>query len=426
MEKGKLHIAIFTDSYRPSINGITTSIDHLSVRLAERGHRITIISPTIDDEVHTLHERITLISVPSLPANYYEDFRWSSLRTSRLLEKLKEAEVDLVHFMTPVFTCYLGIKIARKLDLPLVGTYHTLIADPTYYEQLLKSIIRATPESVWYYTNLYYNAADLVTAPTQNMVNLMEKNGVTAEMVAISNGIDPSVFDNSRAGEIKEKYALGDKVVLYVGRVSIEKNINILIDAFHRVWEELPEAQLLIVGDGPKRKEIEKYAHKKASASHIIFTGMIPHEELVKSGIFGAARLFATASETETQGITLLEALHNGLPCVGVDALGVSETIVPGKTGFLVPPRSFDSMTESILAILRDDELHSRMSAEAREWVQMHYIEAIISRWEGIYTDLVARYRAGEIERKDYLHIKQILTTVKRFKIGMPLIKHHT
>ncbi|MBN2626835.1 MAG: glycosyltransferase [Spirochaetales bacterium] len=424
MEKRKLHIAIFTDSYRPSINGITTSIDHLSVRLAERGHKITIISPTITDEVHTLHDNISLMTVPSLPASYYEEFRWSSLRTSRLREKLREAEVDLIHFMTPIFTCYLGIKIARRLDLPLVGTYHTLIADPAYYEQLLNSIVRATPESVWYYTNLYYNAADLVTAPTQNMVNLLEKNGCTTEKIALSNGIDPSVFDNSRSYEIKKKYGLGDKVVLYVGRVSLEKNINVLIDAFDKANEALPDSQLLIVGDGPKRKEIEKYANRKSSASRIIFTGMIPHEELVKSGIFGAARLFATASETETQGITLLEALHNGLPCVGADALGVSETIIHDKTGYLVPPRDVHAMTESLLKILQDEELQDRFSLEARHWVKQHYIDAIIDRWESIYIDLVSRYRSGDIERKDYLHIKQIFSTAKQFKIGLPPVKH--
>ncbi len=421
MNNRSLHIAIFTDSYRPSVNGITTSIDHLTVRLAERGHRFTILSPTITPELQSLHKNITLMNVPSLPASYYEEFRWSTLRTTKIQEKLEGTGIDLIHFMTPVFTCYLGIKIARKLNVPLVGTYHTLIADPNYYEQLFNGVVRATPESVWYYTNLYYNAADLVTAPTQNMINLLEEHGCTTEKIALSNGIDPSQFDNSRSEEIKTRYGLGDKTVLYVGRVSKEKNINILIDAFEKVYEALPEAQLLIVGDGPKRKEIEKYASRKKAASRIIFTGMIPHEELIKSGIFGACRLFATASETETQGITLLEALHCGLPCVGADALGVSETIMHSRTGFLVPPRSIDIMAQSMLEILKDSKLQKKMSEEAREWIKIHYIDTIISRWEEIYVDLIDRYEAGEIEKKDYLHIKKILSTVKGFKLDFHL-----
>jgi 1,2-diacylglycerol 3-alpha-glucosyltransferase len=424
MNKQKLHIAIFTDSYRPSINGITTSIDHLSVRLAQRGHRFTIISPTLTADEKPLHENITHISVPSIPAAYYEDFHWSTLRVKKIMKKLEGSGVDLMHFMTPIFTSYLGIKIARKLDIPVVGTYHTLIADPTYYEQLLNKLVRATPESVWYYTNLYYNSADLVTAPTQNMVDLMNKNDCTTKSVAISNGIDPTIFDNSHWQEVREKYKLGEKTVLYVGRVSIEKNINVLIDAFDKVNESIPESQLLIVGDGPKRKEIEKYASRKKSASQIIFTGMIPHKELVTSGIFKACRLFATASETETQGITLLEALHCGLPCVGADALGISETISHNKTGFLIPPHSTEEMTKRIIQLLEDDELQSRMSAEAQIWVKDHYIDSIIDRWEGIYLDLHQRYNAGEIEKKDYLHIKKIMSTVKGFKVEFPFKKN--
>ncbi|MDC7223499.1 MAG: glycosyltransferase [Spirochaetales bacterium] len=424
MDKRKLHIDIFTDSYRPSINGVTTSIDHLTVRLAQRGHRFTIISPTLTDQEKPLHKNISHISVPSVPAAYYEDFHWSTLRITKIMEKLKGDEVDIVHFMTPIFTSYLGIKIARKLDIPVVGTYHTLIADPTYYEQLLNSIIRTTSDTVWYYTNLYYNAADLVTAPTQNMVDLLEEHGCTTDKIALSNGIDPTLFDNSRSGEVKKKYGLGDNTILYVGRVSTEKNINTLIDAFDRANETIPDAQLLIVGDGPKRKDIEEYASRKKSASRIIFTGMIPHEELVTSGIFGACRLFATFSETETQGITLLEALHCGLPCIGADALGVSETITHEKTGFLIPPRSVEAMSERMIQLLQDHELRQRMSEEAKIWVKDHYIDAIISRWESIYIDLDERYRAGEIEKKDYLHIKKIFTTVKGFKVELPLLKN--
>lgn len=423
MKKGKFHIAIFTDTYRPQVNGVITSIDHLSQRLTERGHSITILSPTITDQVTPPCEGVSLINVPSIPASYYDDFRWSTLRTTKIMDKLAGAEVDLVHFMTPVFTCYLGIKIARKLGVPVVGTYHTLIADPTYYEQLLKRIIKATPESVWYYTNLYYDKADLVTAPTQNMADLLKQNHCVSETIALSNGIDPSVFDNSRSEEVKEKYGLSDKTVLYVGRVSEEKNMSILIDAFDRAHEQVPEAKLLIVGDGPKRRDIEKYANGKRAASAITFTGMIPHDELVKSGIFGACRFFATASETETQGITLLEALHNGLPCLGADALGVSETISHGETGYLVPRRNTEEMAQRMVELLTQDELVASMGAAAKEWVKPHYIKSIISRWESIYLDLIDRNNRGELEKKDYLHIKEILTTVRRFKIEIPFLK---
>jgi 1,2-diacylglycerol 3-alpha-glucosyltransferase len=423
MKSSYIHIAIFTDTYRPSINGITTSIDHLSLRMAERGHRISIISPTINDSLTSLHSNITLIHVPSVPASYYDDFRWSSLRTSKLLERLRKAEIDIVHFMTPIATSYVGIKIARKLGIPVVGTYHTLIADPTYYEQMLKHFIRATPESVWYYTNLYYNAADLVTAPTQNMVDLLEEHDCTTEKLAISNGIDPSIFNNDKKNDIKQRYKLGDKTILYVGRVSIEKNINILIDAFDAAALECPDAQLLIVGDGPKRHEIEKYASKKSSSGRIQFTGMIPHEELVKSGIYGACRLFATASETETQGITLLEALHNGLPCIGADSLGVSETIEHEKTGLLVKPGSVDDMALAMVELLKDDEKLDLMSKNAKEWVKPHYIDAIIKRWESLYLDLIEKSKANELPVKDYLHVNQILSTLRRFKISNPFIK---
>lgn len=410
-----MNIAIFSDAFYPQINGVVTSIISVASNMAKRGHKVIIVAPSYTNLKEIEIPGVKIIRVPSISASFYEDFKWTNPFSFTTYKALRKENIDLIHFMTPIFISMLGIKFARKRSLPVVGTFHTFIADPSYSEHMFNGPVKVSEEVIWKYLNLYYDCADYVTAPTEEAVRIISENGCTAPLEAVSNGIDFNQFDNSHSDEFKKKYKLGNQVILYVGRVAYEKNLDVLIDAFDLVFRDNPDAQVLIVGDGPQRELFEKQASGKASADNIIFTGAISHSDLVHSGIFAAVSLFATASVTETQGITILEAQANGLICVGAEEGGVVNLIEDGVNGYLVAPGDSIAMANKISHVLKNKDKLEEMEKKAIEMVDLHRMDKIIDRWEEIYTEL---YENRELTaNKEYLHFNTLLKFSKSIKI---------
>ena len=415
-----MHIGIFTDAFYPQVNGIVISIISLASNMAERGHKVTIVAPSQRKLEEISIPGVTIKRIPSISASFYDGFKWTNPLNKRNYKILKKEHFDLIHFMTPVFISMIGIKVGRINNIPVVGTFHTFIADPHYYEHLCSGAVKVTEEIVWTYLNLYYNHADYVTAPTKEATRIIRENGCTSSMEAISNGIDLRQFDNSKADRFKAQYGLKDKVILYVGRISIEKNIDILLRAFKIIYKNDPETQLLLVGDGPQKENLEESIKTEPFADSIIFTGTIEHRDLVNSGIFASVALFATASVTETQGITILEAQANSLPCVGPSEGGILDMIENGVNGLLVRPNDAEDLAKSVLTILNDENLKKDMGTRAREIAESHSMEKIIDRWEGLYSELIANKDA--LPEKDYLHFKEVMDVARTFKVDIKYI----
>jgi 1,2-diacylglycerol 3-alpha-glucosyltransferase len=410
-----MNIAIFSDAFYPQINGVVTSIISVASNMAKRGHKVIIVAPSYRNLDEIDIPGVKIIRVPSISASFYEDFKWTNPFSFTTYKALRKENIDLVHFMTPIFISMLGIKFARKRGLPVVGTFHTFIADPRYSEHMFSGPVKVSEEVIWKYLNLYYDCADYVSAPTEEAVRIIAENGCSAPLEAVSNGIDFNQFDNSRSDEFRKKYSLGDQVVLYIGRVAYEKNLDVLIDAFDLVYHNNPEAQLLIVGDGPQRQIFEEQAAEKGCGDSVIFTGAVSHSELVHSGIFDAVSLFATASVTETQGITILEAQANGLICVGAKEGGVVNLIEDGVNGYLVAPGDSAVMSERIGHVLKHRDELADMEQKALEMVDIHRMDKIIDRWEEIYTEL---YENRELSvGKDYLHFNTLVKFTKSLKV---------
>ena len=410
-----MKIAIFSDAFYPQINGIVTSIISIARNMADRGHQVIIMAPSYRNLQEFEYPGVKVIRVRSISASFYDDFKWINPFDYQVYRRLRDEDVDIVHFMTPFFVSLMGIKFARKMGIPVVGTFHTFLADPLYMKHLFSGPIKVSKEVVWTYLNSFYDCADYVTAPTEEAVSIIRYNGCKAPLEAVSNGIDFKQFDNSLSEEFRMRYALGRKVILYIGRISYEKDIFTLLDAFDKVWAADPEVQLLLVGDGPQREEFENYANEMPSAAHVIFTGAVNHEELVSSGVFKASMLFATASRTETQGITTLEAQANGLPTVAVREGGVVNLVRDGYNGYLVTPEDSSAMADRILDLTGNNEDLARMGRNALDMVDIHRMERIIDRWEALYSELVDKRES--LTNKDYLHINTLLRFTREFKL---------
>lgn len=396
-----MKIAMFTDSYYPMVNGIVTAMSDLARGLADNGHEVYIVAPVADKNyVEEYYPGITVLRVPAVDASFYTGFKWSSVLHKPTYDILKKAKIDLVHFMTPFTISVFGILVARFLRIPLIGTYHTFVSELNYIRQFFPYAGPSMQKVAWRFTNTFYNRSELITCPTEMARDELIKNGAKPEVLAVSNGIKLDSFDNSKSAIVKDLYNKDGDIVLYVGRIAPEKSMDILLEAFKGICEEDDTTKFVVVGDGPSLDECKDYVNKNKLEDRIFFLGLIPTAELKKSGLFGASKVFATASTTETQSITVLEAEANGIPAIGPAAKGILNVIEDGVSGYLVEPNSVEEIKTRIQSILSDDDLYRRLSKGAVEVAKVHDFEVILKEWIDRYSSVIDNYRAKRSSRR--------------------------
>ena len=396
VDSGNLKIAFFSDTFYPQINGIVSSVINLAKALADKGHKIFIVAPVLDrDFTEFEYPGIKVLRIASIKASFYEDFRWTKIMSLRTFIVLKKEKINIIHFETPVGLGIMAINMAKLLNVPLVGTYHTFISDPQYiaHWKIFKPTVLIQNLS-WIFTNQFYNRTDLTTAPSESTLVEMKEKGCNAPLMkCISNGINPELFSNKNTDKIIDKYALNRKSILYVGRISQEKNISVLLQAFFHAAYTDKDIKLLIVGDGPEFVNIQKIIKDSQFGNRIHLLGSIEHNDLIQSGIYGACEIFATASVTENQPMTILESQINGCICVGVNARGVPGLIKNGISGIIVEKGDYKAMGDAFLKILNSRDLLQSMKKETLSDVKKHFLSNIVEQWEREYIDLLLNFK---------------------------------
>ncbi|MSR86094.1 glycosyltransferase family 4 protein [Candidatus Woesearchaeota archaeon] len=389
ISKKLMKIAIFTDTFLPKYDGIVTSTLNLATGLADKGHQIYIITARNGKQPEFKYKNVIVKRVRGIPGGFYPEFRMTNILSVRLIRYLKKEGIELIHFQTPITLGIQAILSAKYLKIPLVGTFHTFITD----EEYLKHVRLNKPymkKVAWAYIRGYYNRPQLVTVPSESAKEELYTNGITKPIKVISNGINLKIFETSKAKEIHEKYNPRGKILLFVGRIAHEKNLNYLLDCFKIILQELPSTKLLIIGDGPQMGEIKERIKKENLNESIILLGQIPHEELIKSSIIAAADVFITASLTENQPMTLLEAQANGTACVGINTKGIKDVIQDGYNGFLANKEDKKDFANKVLKILRDKKLQQILEKNAKEEAKKYDYHNIINIWEQEYSKLIA------------------------------------
>lgn len=389
-----MKIAIFTDSFSPHINGVVTTIINIVKKLSDRGHKVYVIAPKFKGIKEFEYKDVKVLRINSVSLFFYPTIKVSLPFDKGLYNKLKRIGIDIIHFHVPLTIGFQGIMMAKMFKVPLVGTYHTFFADPMYLKNAFFNG-KFTQKMVLKYLNSYYNRCDVITTPSYITKKELISNKIKRPIKVISNGIDMSVFDNKDSKLIRKKYidSPDDILCLYVGRIAYEKNIEKLIDSFNIVISKNKNVKLLIVGDGPQKKDLISCIDKYALLNNIKYLGEIEHERLVTSGIFGACDIFVTMSTTETQGITLLEGLCNGLPAIGIAKGGTIELIRHNKNGFLVKKDDPENFAKAVIDLVKDDKLRKRFSKEALKISSEHEMEGIIDKLEKLYKITINNYK---------------------------------
>ncbi|VVB79870.1 Glycosyltransferase Gtf1 [uncultured archaeon] len=385
-----MKIAIFTDSFPPLLDGVVTATLNLAKGLADKGHKVYIIAPKVKGlKKEFSYRNIKVKRLMSMPAMFYEGYRITSILNLSLLKFLKSEKIELIHFQTPITVGIQGILISKILKVPLVGTFHTFFTDKQYLKNA-RMDYKIVEKAGWRYARLLYDSCNLITAPSESTKRELLHHKFTSPIEVISNGIDSRMFSNKEKEKVREKYLEQDKnLLLFVGRIAHGKNIPYLLDCFKLILKKSPKTKLLIIGNGPQFEELEKRVIKLKLEKKVILAGRIEHEKFVKSSILGACDLFVTASTTENQPMTMLEAQINALPCVGIAKRGVKDLIKNDYNGYLIKNNDKENFAKKVVCLLKNNSLKEKFRENTLEEVKKHELKSVISRWEKVYSKLI-------------------------------------
>lgn len=428
-----MKIVIFTDTYLPKIDGVGISTDQFCRLLVAKGHDFIICAPQYgDDHNQPDHSEsghsepgysegegkgIRIIRFPNRALPSYPEVKLARLSLRRIREAMSE-KPDLVHIQTPGLLGQYGIAAARLYSVPVVGTYHTMVNEVGMYlspyrlfklDKLVEKVkdtlsldlrtelsrAEHSPRRslankiILRLTNELYNRCEVVISPTELIAAELRAAGVRRPLKIVSNGLDLETFH----GEPRQ--LAGEEIrYLHAGRISFEKNVDILLWAFSRIRQEQPRARLDIVGDGPALSSLRVEAERLGISGSVNFMGFVSREELAR--LYPRYDCFLTASTMETQGLVVLEALASGLPAVGVDSYALPELIHPEENGYLARPFDDQEIAARALQITSDGELYARFSRRSIEIARGHDVNRSADLLEEIYAAAVAgSFRTG-------------------------------
>jgi 1,2-diacylglycerol 3-alpha-glucosyltransferase len=371
-----MRIGFFTEVYRPIVNGVVASVDGLAEGLRRLGHDVYCFAPHIPGSDDT----DGALRMPSLPLPTSTPYRLTVPMVSRRNRRGIINTLDVVHAHSPFVTGWMSVRYARRLRVPLVYTYHTRLEEYVHY---LPFDSKATRYAASTLTRSFANLADAVIVPTPAMRRRLAEIGVTAHIEVVASGIDLEHFG---AGKMRAdlRRALGtrsdERLLLFVGRLGREKNIELLLQAL--MLTTVP-ARLAIAGDGPEREMLEERAKELGLADRVRFLGGIPRAGL--PDYYASADAFVFASVSETQGLVLAEAMAAGAPVIAIDTPVVRDVV--GSDGWLVSG-SAEAFARAIDALPAGE---NPLRARGRRTAEAFGIDAQAQKVAALYETLRTR-----------------------------------
>ena len=364
-----MRIGIFTDTYPPYINGVSTSIAMLESALKKQGHEVFIVTVNPEKLSYDFDSSDHIIRLPGIPIGIY-DYRLTGIYPLKAINRIKEWNLDIIHSHTEFGVGTFARIMAKQLDIPIVHTYHTMYEDYVHY--ITKGHFDTPSKKIVEYLTKFYcdkTVTELIV-PTKKTYDLFKKKyEYDRNIHIVPTGIEVERFyvennSESKTQELRKKYNIkkDDFIVLFVGRLAEEKNVPFLIENQVELVKNNKNCKLLIIGDGPDKEKFENYSKEIKIDSNVIFTGKIPWEEIHE--YYQMASIFVSASHTETQGLTLLEAMAASKPVVAYDDEAFRDVVVDDLNGYLFSDDK--GYVYSVNKLMNDKKLYDKMARQAR------------------------------------------------------------
>jgi 1,2-diacylglycerol 3-alpha-glucosyltransferase len=385
-----MRVLMISDVYFPRVNGVSTSIQTFARELTAAGQEVTLIAP---DYGHATSESFEVLRIPSRYLPVDPEDRILRLRPLRALGgRLVERGYDLVHIQTPFVAHYAGKALARRLGVPTVESYHT------FFEQYLDKYVPLVP-SAWLrlaarrFSAAQGNAVDALVVPSRAMLEILQSYGVRTPAQVIPTGIESGRFGSGDGERFRRERGipLDRQVLVHVGRLAFEKNVEFLLRVLTRVVPRYPNLLLVIAGEGPARRSLEALTGRLGLGENVLFIGYLDRDGPLED-CYCAGDGFVFASRTETQGLVLLEAMALGVPVVSTAVMGTREVLAGGR-GCLIAEDDEADFAAQVVRLLGDPQLRQRLSDEARDYAREWSAAALAKRLLDFYGEVTAGRR---------------------------------
>lgn len=359
-----MNILMISDVYFPRVNGVSTSIMTLRRELKALGHTVTLVAPAYgmgeaaEDDIVRISGRPVLMDP--------EDRLMSMKSLQALPQTLSAESFDLVHIHTPFLAHYTGLSLAKAFNIPCVETYHT------FFEEYLYHYIPFLPKALMRYAARHFSRrqcaqVDGLVLPSIAMDEALRRYGVHAFSKIIPTGIELSDFSHCDPDGFRRKHGIAPTrpVVVYVGRVAFEKNIEFLLLMLSQLRHSIPDVLLIIAGEGPAEAKLRKTVEGLNLGANVLFVGYLERATELPA-CYCAGNAFVFASRTETQGLVLLEAMALGVPVVSTAVMGTRDILAAGR-GCRVADDNPVAFAATLQEVLTNSALRARLSLEAKQ-----------------------------------------------------------
>jgi 1,2-diacylglycerol 3-alpha-glucosyltransferase len=378
-----MNIGIFTETYKPNINGVVTSIEIKKKELERLGHKVYIMAPY--DPAYEDRES-DVIRLKSFVLVFQPEYRLAYPPMPNVMKKLKKLKLDIIHAETPFSLGLIAAYMAKNEKIAFLHTYHTLFAEYVHYLKIPVNFTKKAAEKV---SAAYCNMCNHIISPSIEVKSELLRYGVNKPITIIPTGIDNESFKSGDYIKVREKLGIlrDEKVLVFAGRLGKEKNIDFLMESFHNIKQQREnKIKLLLIGDGPYREELKEMSKKLKIENDVIFAGYIDRGDI--AAYYKSADIFVFSSLTETQGLVVLEAMASGIPVVAIKASGVEDMVVDGISGFLTE-NSVEKFNEKINLILDNKEKREIIIENGLKRAAEFSPEVTIKKLENIYIELV-------------------------------------
>lgn len=368
----KLKILFISDVYFPRVNGVSTSIQTFIAQLQAQGHTVHLIAPDYGQTSEQTEDQPWIKRVASRRIFFDpEDYLMHYRAAMALLPELAAEGYELVHINTPFVAHYFGKQVAKRLNIPCIETYHTFFEDYLhhYLPWVPTVIARMLARAI---SKKQCNTVDAIVSPSKPMLDVLHGYGVNVPAVVIPTGLEATSF-SAQDVVFKKQYGIDPErpLLLYVGRVAHEKNIEFLLGVVDVLKADMPDLLLLITGEGPALSSLQHKVDLLGIRENVMFLGYLDrYQEL--NACYAAADVFVFASTSETQGLVVLEAMAQGTPVVAIAELGTASILVDGKGALIATEETLD-FAEKVQSLLNDKTKRLALGKAALAYVQQEW-----------------------------------------------------
>jgi glycosyltransferase involved in cell wall biosynthesis len=414
MVKQKLDIGFFTSMYS-QINGTAIACRNLAEAIAKyTKHNVHIFAPGIEqpkikpDNLH-LHNFFGAKIAPktgfvlSFPIHKYFFCSHDYL--------------DIAHIHTHASFGSMAINWAKYLGIPMVGTHNSPLSFYTAQYIPVFGKLLSRMDWVWRYERHILDKYDLVTVPTKSKKDLLRDQRFKEPIVCMTNGISDLYYTDVKENGVRDKYNLDNKkILLYASRLSPEKHQLNIIKTFKKINKDVPDSHLVLVGsDGPSSSHVLRLLKKRQYRDIVSYLGRVPFKDLLK--LYNTVDLACLWSWVEAEGLVLIEAMAQGTPCIGANAVGISNVIQHGKTGYLA--NTLDDFKDRTVELLKNDDLRLEMGIHSKMVAQNYKISKVAKTWVKLYKFLINELYPLRYYKKQR---KERVELVKEFIHKLPLV----